>query len=294
MAGPLSAVAQTEETRLASLAVELWPDFDRPNVLVLLTGTLPEGVALPATVTLPMPPGAEINAVASFNEAGALMSDVDYTAADGRLTLSTPSTRFRVEYYQPYSVNGNEHAFSFDWTSDLTIDEMMMVIQQPVAATDFRVVPEPTGSATRGDELTYHTLAPRPVGANEPVSVEVVYTVDAPVLSAPSQEAPGATTSNASGANEADGRGFSPWWILAAAGALALLGGAWYLGRQQGQGASRARKPQPARSTPKGASQSPAAPPQKAAPARFCHNCGQAAQAGDTFCRHCGAQLKGD
>ncbi len=280
-------MAQAEATRLTSLAVELWPDYDRPSVLVLLTGTLPGDVTLPATLALPYPAGAEIHAVASFNEAGALMSDVDYSAANGLLTLTTPSNRFRVEYYAPYTVNGNEYAFTFDWTSSLIIDEMTVVVQQPVAATDFRVTPAPTGSVARGDGLTYHTLEPRPVAANEPVTVALAYSVEAPVLSAPSQALPAATATSSAGA--ATSTDISPWWLAAAAGALALIGGAWYLGRQQGRKASRSRKPQPSRPRPRADSPTP---PRKTPPARYCHKCGQAAQPGDTFCRHCGAQLK--
>ncbi len=90
--------AQTATTQLNSMAAELWPDYDRPAVLVLLTGVLPSGTALPAEVTIPLTPGAEIHAVASFNEAGALLSNVNYSVENGRLRLTTPSTSFRVEY----------------------------------------------------------------------------------------------------------------------------------------------------------------------------------------------------
>jgi hypothetical protein len=288
-----AAAAQTEATRLVELAVELWPDYDRPAVLVLLTGALPADAALPATLTIPIPPEADINAVASFNEAGALMSDVDYTAENGLLTLTTPANRFRVEYYVPYTINGNEHTFTFDWTSDLAIDQMMAVVQQPLAATDIRITPAPAGAAERGDGLTYHTLPTRAVSANEPVTIEVAYTVEVPVLSAPAQDLPAATAVASPAADSANGGGgISPWWLAAAAGLLLLVGGAWYLGQRQGRGAGRAHKPQPSRPAKPGATK--AAPPKNAAPARYCHNCGRAAQPGDTFCRHCGTQLKID
>jgi hypothetical protein len=285
-----ATIAQTEVTRLAELGVELWPDYDRPAVLVLLTGALPADAALPATLTIPVPPDADINAVASFSETGALMSDVDYTAENGLLTLTTPANRFRVEYYVPYTINGNEYAFTFEWASDLAIDQMMAVVQQPLAATDIRITPAPAGSAERGDGLTYHTLPTRAVGANEPVTIEVAYTVEAPVLSAPSQELPAATAVASPAAETAASDGISPWWLAAAAGVLLLIGGAWYLGQRQGRTASRARKPQPARPAKPGAPK--AAAPPKDASTRYCHNCGRAAQPGDTFCRHCGTQLK--
>lgn len=297
VAAPL-ATAQTTATQLASLAVELWPDYDRPSVLVLLTGTLPEDAALPATLTIPIPPGADVNAVARFDENGGLLSDVDYTIADGRLTLTTPASRFRVEYYTPYKAEGNNYTYTFDWTSDLSIDQMTAVVQQPVAATEFRVTPTPTGStADRGDGLTYHTLPARAVGAGEPYAIDVAYSVAAPLLSAPSQTLPGATTAATSVSDTpttASGD-FNPWWLLAGVAVLALAGGAWYLGHRQGSASSRSHKPQPARpakSKPAGPKLPETTATKTPAPARYCHNCGRPAQAVDTFCRYCGTQLK--
>ncbi len=62
-----AVAAQEPPTHLLSLAVELWPDYDRPAMLVLLTAELPPDVTLPATLTIPVPAEADIHAVASFN-----------------------------------------------------------------------------------------------------------------------------------------------------------------------------------------------------------------------------------
>lgn len=290
------ARAQTPADRLEALGVELWPDYDRPAMLVLLTGTLPATAALPATVTIPMPAGADINAIASFNESGALMSDVDYTAEEGQITLTTPAARFRVEYYVPYAVDGNTYSFTFDWLADVAVDALTVIVQQPLAAVDFQVTPAAESTAAeRGDGLTYHTLPTRAVGVGEPFAVEIVYTVDAPVLSAPAVPtlAPSAATTAATTTDATTGGGFNPLWLLAAAGALALIGAAWYLGQRQGRARARSRKPQPTRPA-KAGSAKPGAPSATKSPtaARYCHNCGQPAQPADTFCRHCGTQLK--
>ena len=289
--------AQSNPTQLSSLAVELWPDYDRPTMLALLTATLPQDTTLPATLTIPIPVGAEIHAVASFNEAGALMSDVDYTVENGQLTLTTPANRFRVEYYSPYQVEDDEYSYTFEWVSDLAIDQVTTIVQQPAAARDFSTDPAATSSAaTRGDGLTYHTLPARSVGAGEPFTVTVTYTADAPVLSAPAQTPPttntGATTADTT---TATGIGFDPIWLLVGAGVLALVGGAWYIGQHQGRTASRSRKPQPTRpAKPKADAKRPPTTTRASSAAKFCHNCGRQSQPGDTFCRNCGAQLKGD
>ena len=64
--------AQQPATVLEFLEVELWPDFDQPALLVLLSGALPADAPLPATITIPLPEAATINAVARIDAQGAL------------------------------------------------------------------------------------------------------------------------------------------------------------------------------------------------------------------------------
>ena len=173
--------AQTDVTQLDTLTVELWPDYDRPAMLVLLTGTLPASATLPATVTIPLPAGAEVNAVARFNDVDVLVTDVEWTQGDGEMTLTTPARSFHVEYYSPYVSTENEVTYGFTWTAGLEIAGVAAVVQQPVAATDITIVPAPSGSVTRADGLRYHQIDPRPVAAGEPFTVDVTYTVDTPV-----------------------------------------------------------------------------------------------------------------
>ncbi len=291
----IPVAAQDEVTELDQMTVELWPDYDRPAMLVLLTGTLPATATLPATVSIPLPDDADIFAIARFTDEDVLISDVESTAADGRLTLTTPGRTFRVEYYAPYTRDGRQTSFRFEWQSDLTIGGMAAVVQQPLAATDFTVVPTGDSSGPRGDGLNYHQIAARPVAAGEPFTVEVTYTVDSPVLSAPAASLPAATATPAGATGGALG-GLSPWWLLAIPAALALLAGAWYLGRQTGSG--RARKPRPARAARPGGPRNDNAPRGGNSGANgggasgFCHHCGQPAQPGDVFCRKCGTRLK--
>ena len=288
----IPVAAQDEVTELDQMAVELWPDYDRPAMLVLLTGTLPATATLPATVSIPLPDDADIFAIARLTDEDVLVSDVESTAADGRLTLTTPGRTFRVEYYAPYTRDGSQTSYRFEWLSDLTIGGMSAVVQQPLAATDFAVVPTADSSGPRGDGLNYHQIAARPVAAGEPFTVEVTYTVDSPVLSAPAESLPAATATPAGATGGALG-GLSPWWLLAIPAALALLVGAWYLGRQTGSG--RARKPRPARAAKPGGPRNGNAPRgggNSGGASGFCHHCGQPAQPGDVFCRKCGTRLK--
>ena len=43
--------AETDATAVDTLVVDLWPDYDKASVLVLLTGTLPKESQLPVNKT---------------------------------------------------------------------------------------------------------------------------------------------------------------------------------------------------------------------------------------------------
>jgi len=72
---PCIAHTQSKVTAIDSLLIDLWPDYDRTSALVLLTGALPANTKLPATVTLPFPEKAQLNAVARIDSSDGVMKD---------------------------------------------------------------------------------------------------------------------------------------------------------------------------------------------------------------------------
>lgn len=276
-----TAVAQTPVTELETLTVDLWPDYDRPAMLVLLTGTLPADAPLPAEVTVPVPEGADLNAVARISDANVMTDDVEYTEGDGRVTFVTPDRRFRIEYYVPYDVEGTQHAYTFSWLAGLTVNELITFVQEPAAATNLVIDPDPISvAADRGDGLNYHTLPPQTVPAGQPYTVTVRYTMTEPQLStALLPDAPPAAETAV-----VDNNLLTNWplWLAVVGLVLAGVGLAWQFSTRRKT--SRPRKPAPRR-----ANRVPAA---ETDTPRFCHNCGQAAEPGDRFCRSCGTQLK--
>jgi hypothetical protein len=308
------ALAQGQPDELVALSVELWPDYDQPSMLVLMTGTLAAATPLPATVALPLPAGATIHAVARPTADNRLVSDVVFTTADDVLTLTLTDPRFHVEYYAPMQSDGDRRRYDFLWQNDLAVTQLSPVVQQPLAAEEFTVNPEPVNvSSNRGDGLLYHSLPSQAVAAGEPYAITVSYTSTTGALSAPAlavQPPPGAADAAQPAPTTGSGGlfdGFNPLWLLVIFGVAALVGLAFYFGRQQATTTSgRPRKPAPSR-PPKTAAKSPVAPPPApAAPAatkpapppaaatgkRFCHQCGEPAEPGDRFCRNCGTQLK--
>ncbi len=271
-----AAALQQPVDELQWLTIDLWPDYDRSSVLVLMTGALAADAPLPAQVSLPLPANATLNAVARIDDAGQMIDDIVFENSGGLLTLTTPDRRFRVEYYLPYSGDGLQRQFTFNWPGGPGAAQMDLSVQQPLAAASIAVQPEPETVITGSDGLQYHNLPMRALGAAEAFSVTVSYIMTAEQLSAtglapgPAAPADGATTA----------AGAANWpLILGAAGAGLLVAAVgWHL--YSSRTARRAPpKPRPAR----------AGAPGRAA---FCHECGAQASAEDRFCRQCGTRLK--
>jgi len=286
LASPSTGRAENSVTAIQSLSVQIWPDFDRPAVLVMLNGTLRSSAPLPAFVTLPLLPGAQLNAVARADASGNLFDDVVYTTDAGKLSLSTPNPQFRVEYYVPYRVEGGERHFTFDWLADVSVEALSVIVQRPASATSFVMQPSTTDVPQGRDGLQYHMLPAQAVPAREPFSVQLSYAATTAELSAkpkpvpaPAPAAPPAPVQEirlpTAPAAPSD---TSPDWglfvaIIATAGVS--MGVTWQIARNRlasgaGGEAPRAERP----------------------PVRPCPGCGLPCGISDRFCSECGHEIR--
>lgn len=287
---PTSLVQAQTAVTLQSLEVELWPDYDREAVLVLLTGTLPANTPLPVTLTIPLPANADFNVAARIT-ADNQMTDAGMTpdVSDNAVTFVLPDSRFRVEYYQPYTASDTQHSFTFSWQSDITVEQMSVTLQQPFAATDVTLLPAAASSGERADGLTYHELPSQAVAANELYNVEIGYTMSTPALTV-SFLTDSDVTNEALPVLEAvpvEETGFDWPLLLIVLGVLILVATAvWYfVGNRPASSNNRPARPKPVRKTAVSPSSTKRA-------ANFCHQCGEALNTEDKFCRNCGTAVK--
>ena len=283
-------VAQGTTPELEWLTVDLWPDFDRPEVLVLLTGSLPPEVPLPIELVIPLPDGATVNAVARIDESDNMLADLAPNIGTEFVSFTLPDRRFRVEYYFPYEEDGLERSFTFNWRApELHVRDLSLAVQQPALAVEMEISP-PAETVTEGnDQLNYYNPPDASVPAGEPYVVDVSYTMSEERLTA-------AATEDLSGVAESTltdvGADTGPdldWPVVlgVVGGILIVLALAWQLfwDRLAGSGPTP-RKPRPVRR------QQQRSTSRSQGKARFCQNCGEQAQLGDRFCRACGTELK--
>ncbi len=286
------AQAQTPLTNLERLEIELWPDFDRPSVLLLVTATLPEDAVDPSSIVLPLPEEATLNAVARMDVDGRLFTDIEYDdGTPGEITIVTGSDRFQVEYYMPYEADDLERIFAFEWRSDVSITALELSVQQPALAEELSLLPEPASVNTGAFGLQYHLLPVRSLPAGQTLSLELAYTMAQDRLTRevldeqePSEEA---TLTGPSPIVDF-GPDINIGLIAAIAGGLVLAAAiAWFIVSSRAS-SKRVVKPKPVRA-PKNVAES--RPVQSGS--RYCHECGQPVEQEDRFCRSCGTPVKG-
>jgi len=285
---PQSAVhsAAQAELEMDRVLVDLWPEYDRPSLLVIYRMTLSPEASLPARVSLRIPreAGEPFN-VASQDMDGVLYTLDFETRPDGEWTwvsFTTASQEVQLEYYDPRLTRGEvEHAFTFEWPADYTVRTLTVQIQQPVNATEMRLQPE-MGSGRQGqDGLTYYTSVVGKVQAGNPFRVSAQYNKTDKQLSANLQLVMPVAPINQNTEGKTGLTQALPW-VLAAAGGVLIIGGlVWYWVAGRSSAARQGRRLRHAR--------------REAAPGEepvYCHQCGKQAKPGDAFCRTCGSRLR--
>ncbi len=254
MLSPMPLEAQTEVARLARVRVDLWPDYDRPEVLVLITAELSAEATLPATIHLRLPTEVgDPTAVAHINGDGQMFNAPFQTqTGDGAtlLTVETTEPMVRVEYYFPYSRVDDTVRLVYTWLGGIAADELTILVQEPAQATRFVTEAAFEDIGLSGDGWRYHQWQVGAVERDETHSATVTY--DAP----PPAPAESRTTNGSS----------SPpigYILTAVCGVLIGAGIGWFL-------ASRRRV--------------------QIRKAVHCSRCGHKCRPGDQFCRKCGAR----
>jgi hypothetical protein len=147
VAGLAAPSLAQQSSPLAELIVRLWPDFDRPEVLVILQGTLDESVELPAIVSLPLPPGVEEPYVVATAETDAPLTEVpSYEIQPGEdanwVTFETESPNVWLEYYDAFENDDDQRDYTYHWPGGIDVAEASFEVLQPLGVDSLDVTPE--------------------------------------------------------------------------------------------------------------------------------------------------------
>jgi len=287
---PFATRAQQGMT-LSKVAVDLWPEFDRPTMLVIYHITLPAQTSLPVEMNLRIPAtvGAP-NAVAAKQPDGSLVT-IPYTQqADGdwsRLVFQTNSKDVQVEYYDPgLQKTGDQRHFEYTWPGDYAVDAFIIEVQQPTGATEMQVKPGTISSREGDDGLKYYRMDVGALTAGQQFQITVDYKKNTDELSASSVPVEASGPLNDTNFGIASMTSILPWFLGGIGLLLIVGGGVWYW--QSGRQKARPEREAHRRNK---SGESPAVDTADASNI-YCHQCGKRASNGDKFCRTCGTELR--
>jgi hypothetical protein len=274
--------AQTTVTAIDSLVIELWPDYDKPSVLVLLSGTLPFDTNLPATVTLPLPEYAQFHVVARIDSKDGVMKDDIHSspAPPDAMMFITPDLRFRLEFYLPYTVNDNQRSFDYTWVANLSVNELQLKVQRPFSASSFNTEPGHENIVMEENGLAYYILPAHHVPAGQPSSVRVEYKMIGTQLTAESLPPSSPVKQTPESPIESAASSGINWPIVAiiVGGLIIGMVVVWYI--VSNRATAHIDRPSHSRVKDKGRSRP-----------KFCYNCGEPVNRGDKYCSNCSIEL---
>jgi hypothetical protein len=249
---------------LAALQIEIWPEYDRPRVLVILKAELPDSAALPAELALRLPAtSGGPSAVAYADASGKLFNLAHEPETKGNFVtvrIRPPQRYFHVEFYDALALDKPEREYRYTWPGDFAVERLSVLVKEPAAASGFAVLPSLDITGQSPDGLNHRGAQLGALKAGQQLPIEIRYTKSD---TRPSTEIVGAAAAAPGTPPETP----APTWplLLVAAGAAVLLGAiaALVWRRRRSTNAS----------------------------GLYCRKCGKATQAGDRFCANCGATL---
>jgi hypothetical protein len=290
------AVRAQSSLEIDRLQVDVWPEFDRPDVLVIYHISLPADVVLPVTMTLRLPvqSGGPFNL--AMKDADGLLYNLDYGTPVVKdpwleVTFTSPSPEIQLEYYdRGIQRSGNQRTYEYRWPGDYAVRSFTIQVQQPANATNMQIQPSMGSGNQSSDGFYYFTEVVGRVEAAIPLVVHLSYEKPDNSLSSTSQPVRPVETVSANTSGRTSFQEALPW-VLGALGVLLIGSGAiWFWQSDRKKSASPGRR-RHARDSSNPAKQNAAGA--EAQNATFCHQCGRQAASGDVFCRTCGTRLRG-
>ena len=149
------------DIRLDWLKIELWPEYDREDMLVIYRFSLSSNVSLPAEVEIHIPARAGDAYQVAMQDLDGLLYRLNYSiTSEGDwilVSFTTPSPDVQIEFYDPALQRSDIHrSYEYVWYGDYQVDQCSVHIKEPLNTTNLTTIPitEPALGFI-GDQQTY-------------------------------------------------------------------------------------------------------------------------------------------
>lgn len=277
---PAHANAQ-EGIALETLAVQLWPEFDQPSMLVIYDFTLAEGASLPTDINLRIPNEATLIAVAYAPSGNLLNVPYEEPAEEDGWQVVTikvdTAAVYHIEYYAPLTQTDAQREYLYLWPGDYAVGNFTVSVKIPIDTTEYTTDPQmkATTPADGGQTTLEWGTSNLEMGEQLPIRLRYTKTSDRLGVSDQPLET-GIVDENTTGRISLSN--YLPY-ILGGLGILLILvGGLYFWQASQGKRGPRQRHQARDEESP--------------GEEIYCHQCGKRAQPADRFCRTCGTRLR--
>lgn len=279
---------------IEELEIGLWPEYDRTDVLVIFRIILAADVTLPAQMSIRIPRDAGAPYNLAMKDMDGLLYNLAYSTEVQdewlKITFTTPSAELQLEYYDPgLTKTDKKREYEYVWPGDFTVNNLVLVVQQPNNATGMQILPDFGAGSTGEDGLVYFSNNVGEVRAGTPVTVGFSYNKSDDELSFGSQSMQPVQASGGDASGRVNATDILPW-VIGGVGLVLVLGGfIWFVltrNRVAAVGNSGKRRHRSVARPTKGSSMDDNVGPV------FCSQCGRKAAPADMFCRSCGSRLR--
>ncbi len=278
--------AATAPLTIKNMKVSVWPEYDNGRILVMYEGEFNNAENFPGDVTFLTPQNIEIGQVCAIQNGTEHLCQLYTTGSEnGLLTINynLPIPTFYLEYYYDGIAGSVDKNIDYQFKSLYKIDNLQVVVQQPLRSSAFAVTPAANFNSTDAQGFKYYNFNFQDVAPDEVIPVTASYNKQD---SNPSVN-PGKTQSGQS-------TGSNLPLVFGVVGGVVLLVAAFFLLSRtrrpvrQAAVASRAnfrQKPVPGRAQAK-------APQTSGKSVSFCPYCGHDMGRDYRFCPGCGADIE--
>jgi hypothetical protein len=282
-----SIVFAQSNLKLSAVNVQFWPEYDKPDMLVISYIMLAPETSFPTTVDLRIPANVESPLVVAV---GPTFDDVTdqgtqfTTQTDGDWTvvsIQATGPAIQFEYYDPnLNKNGKFRSYRYEWINNYEVQNFALTVQKPFDATNLNTSIELQDEGIHTDQLQYFSSDVMTLAAGETFLLDISYEKPTDEFSVSQlnlepvdvgEDTPGRVSLN----------NYTPY-LLGGAALILVVGGFYYylrIGNDSKSKKSRRRKSSRVETEDN---------PEES----YCPQCGTRAKSGDRFCRVCGGRLR--